>query len=169
MQPKTKMINRISDLPRTAKTFEKRAPSPLACPGGKRARAWQWSPLHADRKSAGDALTVTQRGPTGAHAMTGAGTGREPRIVCVAHLVLYIVPYQGRLGRVGPNRRTLKGRMSFGMGGGSRKGTNFGIQGPASWGSLRRRTRGKGPLQRSNFTGRSTPVFDDQVRDEREL
>lgn len=53
--------------------------------------------------------------------------------------------------------------MSFGMGGGSRKGTNFGIQGPASWGSLRGRTRGKGPLQRSNFTIRSTPVFDDRV------
>lgn len=53
--------------------------------------------------------------------------------------------------------------MSFCMGGGSRKGTNFGIQGPASRRPLRKHTRGKGTLQRSNFALFSTFEFDDHI------
>lgn len=142
----TKMINRISDLPRTAKTFEKREGSPLACPGVKRARTWRVE-LSPWSKEVGRKHTLTHTtGPTRRPGLVlGMGMGPEPRIVCVAHQVPCTVPYQGRLGRtgVGPNRRTLTGRVSFGMGGGSRKGTNFGIQGPASRRTPAQHTRGK--------------------------
>lgn len=108
MQPKTKMINRISDLPRTAKTFEKREHPPLACPGGKRARAWRVElSLHGERKSAGDTRSLSHSHnayTTGPTRRPGLGLGVSPASCALP--ILYLASYRTKadsdeLGQIG--------------------------------------------------------------------
>jgi hypothetical protein len=98
---------------RTATTFEKREHSPLASPGGKRARTWRVEPSWCREETCRKLTSLTRplarsHTHTRTHAHNGGprddrgwGTGTGPRIVCAGHLVPCIVPYQGRLGRFG--------------------------------------------------------------------
>lgn len=101
------MINRISDLPRTAKTFEKREPSPLACPGGKRARTWRVELSSCSEEIGRDHTLTHTTGPTRRPGLLlGLGMGLSPASCALP--IRYLASYRTRadsnedvLGRIG--------------------------------------------------------------------
>lgn len=159
---------------RTAKTFEKREHSPLASPGGKRARTWRVE-LSWCREEIGRKLTHSSHSHThihththahdGAHARTEAGgLGLGPASCALG--IWSLASNRTRadsdeLCKIGePWKRKDELRHAWVMA--VERGRTSGYKGRPPR-PLCCRTRGKAPLQRSNFTIRSSPVFDDRV------